>query len=441
MYLNFLEQSEDKLSRSIEGSLSLMTLSDIMQWIETSRRSGTLLVTNDETSKRLFFQDGRLIFLWSEKEGEQLCEALHESVGLSLEEIREALRAAEQLSISCIGYLSSEKGIPLELLTNLISSLAERAMADIITWRAGRFRFSDNLPLTVLSSPVTLPTTQVLMESAVLIDESDLSDNASTDTVMDEVFDLIRKGAINLPPLPTEMQVLMSRINNPNMEVEEIIECISDPLLVSKVLRICNSSFYGRRSNIGTLREAVVYMGLKSLLSIVTVHALSGFSPRNASRIQAVLRHSLTTAMVAKQLARDMAYNHDQAFVCGLLHDLGWIVMLELLAEYDLSAEKREKLIMDHHAVVGSLVAKKWNLSDDIQEVIRYHHDPLNARLYPKLVEIIHISDLLTKNDAQAAELMASSPFYNAASTINAPFMDHLEELDQEIEAILSPMH
>lgn len=439
MHLNFLEQSDDKLSRSIEGSLSLMTLSDLMQWIEVSRRSGTLMVANDETTKRFFFQDGRLIFLWSEKEGEQLCEALHDATGLPLELILEAIRSAEQLGISCIGYISSEQGIPLERLITLISSLAERAMADVITWKAGRFRFSDNLPLTVLSSPVTLPTTQVLMESAVLIDETDLAEKASTDSVMDEVFDLIRKGAINLPPLPTEMQQLMNRINNPNLVVDEIIDCIDDPILVSKVLRICNSSFYGRRTNIGTLREAVVYMGLKSLLSIVTVHALSGFSPRNAQQVQALLRHSMATGMIAKQLARDLGCNHDQAFVCGLLHDLGWIVMLELLAEYDLPAEKRDQLIMDHHTVVGGLVAKKWNLSEDIQEAIRHHHNPLNARHYPKLVEVIHISDLLTKTDTPVPDL-AHSPFYSSVSSITAPFSDRLDELDHEIDAILSPI-
>jgi hypothetical protein len=45
-----------------------MTLSDLLQWIEVSRRSGTLMVASEEITKRFFFQDGRLIFLWSEKE-------------------------------------------------------------------------------------------------------------------------------------------------------------------------------------------------------------------------------------------------------------------------------------------------------------------------------------------------------------------------------------
>ena len=208
---------------------------------------------------------------------------------------------------------------------------------------------------------------------------------------------------------------------------------------MSKILRICNSSFYGRRNNISTLREAVVYMGMKSLLSIVTVHALSGFSPRNEHEIHQLLRHCLATGMIAKQLARDLGYNHDQAFICGLLHDLGWIVMLEILAEYDLPTERRDTMIMNHHSVVGSLVAKKWNLGDDMQEVIRYHHYPSNAQLYPRLVEVIHIADLLTKNDTPLPVLF-HSPLYQSAYAAGAPFFDRLEELDQEIDAILSPL-
>ncbi len=441
MHPPFLEQRDDKLSRAIAGSLSLMTLSDLVQWIEVSRRSGTLLVTNDEINKQLFFQAGRLIFIWSEKEDERFCEALHSATGLSLESIEENLRAAEQLGISCIGYLSSEEGIPLERLTDLVRDLAERAMADIITWKAGRFRFSDSLPTTVLSSPVTLTTSQLLMESAVMVDETNLDGQANTDPMLDEVFDLIRKGAINIPPLPTEMQLLMQRINDPAMMVDDIIECIADPLLVSKVLKVCNSSFYGRRNNIGTLREAVVYMGLKSLLSIVTVHALSGFSPRNAAQVQALLRHSMATAMIAKQLARDLGQNHEQAFVCGLLHDLGWIIMLELLSEYNLPIEKRERLIQEHHTVVGGLVAKKWNLGDDIQEVIRWHHDPNNARNHGKLVELIHLADLLTKGVAPPEDQTLSSLYTGPDGSATVPFIDHLEELDQEIEAILAPIN
>jgi len=145
----------------------------------------------------------------------------------------------------------------------------------------------------------------------------------------------------------------------------------------------------------------------------------------------------MMVGMIAKQLARDMGGNHDQAFVCGLLHDLGWIVMLEMLSKYDLDQEKRDHLIREHHETLGALVAKKWNFSEEIQEVIRYHHAPEKAMNYQKLVQIIYLSDLLAKNEAPLPDDVAAV-LSQHSSEWGAPFTDHLEELDREIDSILS---
>lgn len=437
MHTNFSDHNDDKLSRSIEGSLSLMPLSDLIQWIESANKSGTLLAIHEDCSRSFFFQNGRLIFVWCDNEGQQLFDAIHNQFGLSMERISEALKQAEQLGISFVGLLSSDEGIPLDRLGALISVLAEKALTSSLAWRAGHFRFNDFLPASVLCSPVTIKPTQVLLDSAVQIDESRLNDQSSINPVLDEIYDLIRKGAIDIPPLPTDMQILMERINDPNMTIDQVIECLNDPLLVSKVLRVCNSPFYGRRGKVSTMRDAVVYMGLKSLMSIVTVNALSGFSPQHAEQIEQVLHHSMMVGMIAKQLARDMGGNHDQAFVCGLLHDLGWIVMLEMVSKYDLDKEKRDYLIREHHATLGAMVAKKWNFSEEIQEVIRYHHAPDKALNHQNLVQIIYISDLLAKNEAPLPDDLAAM-LSRHSSEWTVPFTDHLEELDREIDSILS---
>jgi HD-like signal output (HDOD) protein len=81
-----------------------------------------------------------------------------------------------------------------------------------------------------------------------------------------------------------------------------VAECITDQILVTKILRICNSPFYRSMGKVSSLREAVVRIGFKSLLSIVTVHALSSFSPRNVDEIRKVLQHCLVCAMIARQM-------------------------------------------------------------------------------------------------------------------------------------------
>ena len=435
----FSDQNDEKLSRSIEGSLSLMPLSDLIQWIESSKKSGTLIATYEECVRRFFFQNGRLIFVWCDQEGERLYEAIHNQSGLSMERIMDALKQAEQLGISFVGLLSSEEGIPLERLGAIISSLAERSLTTSLSWRAGHFCFSDFLPALVLCSPVNIKPTKVLLDSTVLIDEAHLSEQQSSlNPVLDEICDLIREGAIDIPPLPTDMQLLMEKINNPNLTIDQIVECLTDPLLVSKILRICNSPFYGRRGKVDNLRDAVVYMGVKSLMSIVTVNALSNFSPHHAEQIEQILHHSLMVGMIAKQLARDTGGNHDQAFVCGLLHDLGWIAMLEMLSKYDLNKEKRDQLMREHHDTLGAMVAKKWNFSDEIQEIIKYHHTPEKAQNHKNMAQIIYLSDQLAKNETPLSDDVVSTLSLHKGEW-TAPFADHLEELDREIDNILSP--
>ena len=434
----FNNQNDDQLTRSIEGNLSLMSLSDLIQWIEGAKKSGTLITTNEEYTRRFFFQNGRLIFVWCDQEGEVLYEAIRDQFGIPMERITDALNHSEQLGISFIGLVSSEEGIPLERLGSIISTLAERSLTSSLAWRTGHFRFNDFLPASVLCGPVNIRPTQVLLDSTVQIDEARHTEHESLDPVLNEIYDLIRKGAIDIPPLPTEMQLLMEKINNPNLTIDQIIECLNDPLLVSKVLRVCNSPFYGRRGKVGTLRDAVVYMGLKSLMSIVTVNALSGFSPQHAEQIEQILHHSMMVGMIAKQLVRDMGGDHDQAFVCGLLHDLGWIVMLEMLSKYDLNQDKRDQLMRMHHEALGALAAKNWNFSEEIQEVIKNHHTPEQAKNHQDLVQIIHLADLLAKNEAPLPDKLISTLTAKTAD-LAAPFADHLKELDQEIDNILSP--
>lgn len=438
MHTNFLNTESEKISRSIEGSLSLMPLSDLIQWIENSRRSGTLIAINENCSRRFYFQDGSLIFLWSDIQGERFCEEIHRETGLPIPHIEDSMQKAEKLGISFMGYLSSENGVPIEQLSKMMTSLSERAITSSMTWKTGQFRFYDFLPAPVLYSPVILRPSQLLFESAIEFDKTGMNVETSLDPVIDELYEIIRRGTIDIPPIPAEMQLLMNRMNDPELSVNDIIECITDPILVSKAIRICNSSFYGHRGKVNTLREAVVYMGLKSLMSIVTVHALSGFAPKNPEKVEAVLHHSMSVGMIARQLARHMGANHEQAFICGLLHDIGWIVMLDILAGYELSDEKLCGLIRTHHATVGGLVAKRWNFSDEMQEVIRFHHDPAGSKQFETLVQVIYLSNLIAKKEAPRPDCGLSA-INNRMLDILPSFNDHLEELDREINSILSP--
>ena len=181
-----------------------------------------------------------------------------------------------------------------------------------------------------------------------------------------------------------------------------------------------------------TLRDAILFIGFKSLVSIVTVHALSSFSPRNVGEIRNVLQHCLVCGMIARQIAHDMRGNYEQAFVCGLLHDIGKTVMLNMLAEYILSDEAREKLIKDHHAEIGYLLARKWNFDEIIQSSIRFHHTPEHAGEYRNLVEMVYLSNIMTYSGCQMDTISGAAISCIDMKQINvAELIERVESLDK----------
>lgn len=430
--------------RSIQGNLSLMTLSDLFQWADNSKRTGTLSISQQGSNKKFYLQEGKVIFIWSDSRGERLVDYLRLESAISQEELKEIVADAENLGLPFIGYLLSQNIISQKKLNKICRQVAHNAMTDALKWETGDFEFVDTLPTFVLNGPVKLDSMQLLMESVQTYDETGQEDSVDLSQIINEIRNRINQGNIELPPIPDIIQKISERIEDPNIPIEKVAECITDQILVTKILRICNSPFYRSMGKVSSLREAVVRIGFKSLLSIVTVHALSSFSPRNVDEIRKVLQHCLVCAMIARQIARDMGANYELAFMCGLLHDIGKTLMFDIAADYMLSADVRNKLIHDYHGEIGCMLAQKWNFGEDIQESIMFHHNPENAGAYRSMVDIIFLADLMAHSSGETGstgELFLSWAEINSSVEVRqeniVEIMDNLEHLDEDAKAIM----
>lgn len=413
--------------RNIKGHLSLMSLMDLIQWADNSKRSGTLIISDKGQQKKFYFQDGKIIFVWSERRGERIADFLRLESAISQQELNDNINDAHYLGLPFIGYLISKKILSKETLEQVLGQVAQAAMTDALKWETGEFEFTDDLPSFVINGPVKVNSTLLLMESTKVFDETQLEKKVDKEHIIDEIRFNIREGDIELPPIPDIILQIQEKIDDPNASIDKIVGCITDQILVSKILRICNSPYYRTASKVSTVKEAVVLIGLKSLMSIVTVHALSCFSPRNSDEIKKILQHSLVCGMIARQIARDMGSNYELAFMCGLLHDIGKTVMLEMLYDYMLSPDFRAKLIEDNHAEIGHLLAKKWNFGEDIRECIRFHHDPGQAVINRSLVETVYLANMMTYTSDQpgsAGEIFLSMAQFNRYSDENISSID-----------------
>ncbi len=217
----------------------------------------------------------------------------------------------------------------------------------------------------------------------------------------------------DLPSLPqvTYQLVRMTEDSRANPADVSRIIC-QDQVLASKVLKIVNSAYYGLHRRVATISEAVTILGMKTLRTLVlgaSVHkTLSTLKGRRAVNPEKIWRHSYACAVSSKLLAHKMGVSEkEQAFIAGLLHDIGKIVFNFFLAdEYaeavkfaaakECSLYQAEKEVFNlTHTEIGRLVAEKWNLPQALVDPIGLHHAPLTPCENSETVQVVYLGNIL----------------------------------------------
>lgn len=200
---------------------------------------------------------------------------------------------------------------------------------------------------------------------------------------------------IDLPTLSIVANNIILITQNPKSSALEVGRAISqDQALVSKILRIANSTFYGFPRKISTIPHAVVILGFANIRNLVlTASIFDTFQSKEGDGYfdrEGFWKHSLACGVTSKLIAKRLGIkNLEEVFIWGLLHDLGKLILdayfREDFTRVVFLVKEKEILIRDaeqqllgfDHAAVGSLVANKWNLPPAVIKAIRFHHNPL----------------------------------------------------------------
>jgi len=220
----------------------------------------------------------------------------------------------------------------------------------------------------------------------------------------------------SLPSLPQAASRLMQEVIKVDADMGEVSRIIqSDPGLVSRVLRLVNSPYYGVRQKVTTVEHAVGLLGLKAIESLVlslTVFDVLSPSKQHALDLLRHWQHSISVAAAAKYIASKTGYKvPDEAYTAGLLHDTGRAILdicapdelrkvLEALGRSGAVAVEVEREIMGvDHTGVGEFVLKKWNIPANVCAAVGLHHAESLAGLKDKsgaaLAAIVQAADFL----------------------------------------------
>lgn len=224
-----------------------------------------------------------------------------------------------------------------------------------------------------------------------------------------EYMELLSK-VEDIPTLPVVPMRVNELINDPNSSAAEVADVLKqDQILTAKILRLANSSYYAIPGGVKDVQRALGYLGFNTIAQLILgLSVFSMFEKIDGEDFSMLdfWKHALGTAVCCEILAKQIKYKRpEEAFTCGLLHDIGKLVLNQIdpkrfknlcqLAKAEtksfVEAEKTQEL--PGHAFVGEAVATKWNLPMSIRLAIRYHHTDVTpmATLLDSEKPVIHI--------------------------------------------------
>jgi putative nucleotidyltransferase with HDIG domain len=225
-----------------------------------------------------------------------------------------------------------------------------------------------------------------------------------------------------LPPMPVVATRVMRELMNPEATADSLSKIIeTDQALVTRILKIANSAFYGCARKVGSIQLAVVVLGFNTLKNLVIATSTKSLYQQQGPAEQMLWEHSLAVGVASHVLAMAFCPAHlEDAFTAGLLHDLGKLILYTQEPErYTTLLELQKRGVACHsseqdaygftHADVGAVLANRWNLPVSFESAIGLHHSldtPAFKKLRPdarELTALINLSNTITKQSLAPA--------------------------------------
>jgi putative nucleotidyltransferase with HDIG domain len=218
--------------------------------------------------------------------------------------------------------------------------------------------------------------------------------------------------AADLPTIPVVAIKVMKLIESEKATADELAKVVaSDPAVAARVLKISNSSFYGCQRQIQTLSSAIVVLGFSTLRSLVVAASVKQVYKPYGLTEKMLWEHSFAAGLAAKIIAHELrAANEEEAFLAGLFHDIGKIIMntldrgkfhdvMQHVYNEGISFGDAEQSIYPFsHAEVGAYVIKKWNFPETLTTAILRHHTlefgPMDDPVVARLTAVTALADL-----------------------------------------------
>jgi putative nucleotidyltransferase with HDIG domain len=245
----------------------------------------------------------------------------------------------------------------------------------------------------------------VSISKSILEPASQLSPASAAEVAL---IQTLEGGRAALPLLPQVAMQALELANNPESSVREFSELImKDPPIAARFLATANSALYSRGQTIRSVTDAVARIGLGAardlVFQVVYASSVTGMAAFQ-EEVQASFQRSVLCGLLCRTAAPLLRINVADAYLCGLLHDIGEARVYRILSESKAVVDSIEAtaLVDRYHARAGAELAMRWALPDEIVQVCRRHQEKGPAQ--SEQLRLVRISDLLVGHSAPAPE-------------------------------------
>jgi len=216
----------------------------------------------------------------------------------------------------------------------------------------------------------------------------------------------------SFPSMPGAAVKLLALIDDPDMSVSQIEAILRhDAGLTANLLKLANSAYFGIPSKVGSVRQAVLILGLKRLIQMVIASCVSAIMDKPVPGYDLppgeLWRHSIAVSVAAEGLVKELKIGAtEEIFTAALLHDVGKLVLgtfvqedfagIEAALKQDVSFEAAEEMVLGtNHADMGAQILTQWSLPSDIVNAVRWHHTPESADKVDTMLDVVHVANVL----------------------------------------------
>ncbi|HEX4125394.1 MAG TPA: HDOD domain-containing protein, partial [Tepidisphaeraceae bacterium] len=219
--------------------------------------------------------------------------------------------------------------------------------------------------------------------------------------------------------LPEVTNKIIATVEDPNSSAAHLHQIVAhDPALVSRVLKVVNSSYYGLPGQVASVERAIVLLGSNAVKNLAIAASLGqlfrGARLCQKFSVKDLWTHCVAVSVTARELAKQMKLPlAEEAFLAGMIHDVGLLVLLQSSPEQlrdvcesasksggDFCVNERAQIGVDHQQV-GMALAAQWKFPQPCQLVAGYHHQPLALPAEQRaLVSLVWAADTICCRNA-----------------------------------------